>query len=156
MTDSTIAGLMLLDNWLLKKSWSLCLATRWTKHEYRYRVKILYIRNRMHSIGYDMYWVSIVVLALLFNLKVFQYYYSLNCKTCMAKINRKKKIIWFLVFNATFSYIMATSFSGGRNRREPDHGQVTGKLLVYHLWLRVQCTLFVIYKAVCEPTPYWW
>jgi len=32
-----------------------------------------------------------------------------------------------------------------------------GKLLVnfYHLRLRVKCTLFVIYKAVREPTPYW-
>ena len=39
---------------------------------------------------------------------------------------------------------MATSFSGGRNRstrREPtDHGQATGKL--YHMRLRVECTLF--------------
>jgi hypothetical protein len=24
------------------------------------------------------------------------------------------------------------------------------------LWLRVECTLFVIYKAGREPTPYWW
>ena len=28
-------------------------------------------------------------------------------------------LIDFLVFNATFSYIMATSFSGGGSRREP-------------------------------------
>jgi hypothetical protein len=32
-------------------------------------------------------------------------------------------------------------------------GQATGKL--YHLRLRVECTLFVIYKAGREPTPYW-
>jgi hypothetical protein len=31
------------------------------------------------------------------------------------------------------------------------HGQATDKL--YHL--RVECTLFVIYKAGREPTPYW-
>jgi hypothetical protein len=37
--------------------------------------------------------------------------------------------------------------------RTTDHGQATGKL--YHLWLRVECTLFVIYKAGREPTPYW-
>jgi hypothetical protein len=49
-------------------------------------------------------------------------------------------LIWFLVFNATFNYIMATSFSGGRSRRTTDHGQATGKL--YHLQLRVECTLF--------------
>ena len=38
--------------------------------------------------------------------------------------------------------------------RTTDHGRVTDKL--YHLQLRVQCTLFVIfviYKARCEPTP---
>jgi hypothetical protein len=39
-------------------------------------------------------------------------------------------IDWFIVFNATFSYIMATSFSGGRSwstRREPS---TMGKQLV--------------------------
>ena len=33
-----------------------------------------------------------------------------------------------------------------------NHGQAIGKL--YHLWLRVECTLFVIYKVGREPTPY--
>jgi hypothetical protein len=50
---------------------------------------------------------------------------------------------YFWCFNATFSYIMATSFSGGRNRnarRTTDRGQATGKL--YHLRLQVECTLF--------------
>jgi hypothetical protein len=28
-------------------------------------------------------------------------------------------LVWFLVINATFRYIMTTSFSGGRSRREP-------------------------------------
>jgi hypothetical protein len=37
--------------------------------------------------------------------------------------------------------------------RTTDHGQATGKL--YHLRLRVECTLFVIYKAGREPTLYW-
>ena len=37
--------------------------------------------------------------------------------------------------------------------RTTDHGQATGKL--YHLRLRVECTLFVIYKTRREPTPYW-
>ena len=42
---------------------------------------------------------------------------------------------------------------GGAGCAAPDHhGQATGKL--YHL--RVECTLFVIYKAGREPTPYWW
>ena len=38
--------------------------------------------------------------------------------------------------------------------RTTDHGQATGKL--YHLRLRVEGTIFVIYKAEREPTPYWW
>jgi hypothetical protein len=37
--------------------------------------------------------------------------------------------------------------------RTTDRGQVTGKL--YHLRLRVECILFVIYKTGREPTPYW-
>ena len=67
-------------------------------------------------------------------------------------------IDWFLMFwrhfQQYFSYIMATSFSGGGNRRTTDHGQATSKH--YHLRLRVECTFFVIYKAGRKPTPYWW
>jgi hypothetical protein len=42
----------------------------------------------------------------------------------------------------------------GFHQAYSDHWQATGKL--YHLRLRVECTLFVIYKAGREPTPYWW
>jgi hypothetical protein len=39
--------------------------------------------------------------------------------------------------------------------RATENWQATGKL--YHLRLRVQCTLFcIIYKAGREPTVYWW
>ena len=41
-----------------------------------------------------------------------------------------------------------------KSERTTDPGQATGKL--YQLRLRVECTLFVIYKAGREPTPYWW
>jgi hypothetical protein len=61
------------------------------------------------------------------------------------------------VFNATLSNISAISWrpvlvveEAGKNT---DHGQATGKL--YHLRLRVECTLLVIYKAGRELTPYW-
>jgi len=54
------------------------------------------------------------------------------------------------LFNATFSNISAISWP----ERTTNHGQATGKL--YHLRLRVECTLFVIYKVGCEHTPYWW
>ena len=37
-------------------------------------------------------------------------------------------------------------------REPPTHWQATGKL--DHLQLRVECTLFVIYKAGSEPMPY--
>ena len=35
-----------------------------------------------------------------------------------------------------------------------NHWQATGKL--YHLRLRVKCTLFLNHKAWGEPTPHWW
>jgi hypothetical protein len=46
---------------------------------------------------------------------------------------------------------------GRYQSRADDKGNMkkaTGKL--YHLRLRVECTLFVICKAGREPTPYWW
>ena len=39
-------------------------------------------------------------------------------------------VIWFLVFNTTFSYIMASSFSGGRSRSTRREPQTMGKQLV--------------------------
>jgi hypothetical protein len=57
-----------------------------------------------------------------------------------------------LVFNATFSNIQL--YYGDQLKwwkkpdypeRTTDHGQATGKL--YHMRLRVECTLFVIYNA---------
>jgi hypothetical protein len=61
-------------------------------------------------------------------------------------------------FNATssnyFSNIMATSFIGGRNRREPP---TMGKQLVSFITCgcELSAPFFVIYKAGREPTPYW-
>jgi hypothetical protein len=56
-------------------------------------------------------------------------------------------IDWFLVFSATFSNISAISWrpvlvveEAEYPERTTDLGQATGKL--YHLWLRVECTLF--------------
>jgi len=66
-------------------------------------------------------------------------------------------IDFLCLISLSVSYIMATSFTEGRSREYPekttDHGQATGKL--YHLQLRVECTLFVLYKAGREPTMYW-
>ena len=70
-----------------------------------------------------------------------------------------KKIFYFWCFNATFSNISAVSWrqvlveearGPGENH---DHGQASGKM--YHLRLRVEWTIFFIYKAGSEPTPYW-
>ena len=74
-------------------------------------------------------------------------------------------LIWFLVLNATFSNISAISWRpvlvveeagvpGENHRPWASNWFFLNKL--YHLRLRVECTLFVIYKAGCEPTPYWW
>ena len=68
-------------------------------------------------------------------------------------------LIWCLVFNATFSNISAISWRSVKwwkklsTRGEPP---TMGKQLVnfYHLRLRVECTIFVIYKAVHESTSY--
>ena len=64
----------------------------------------------------------------------------------------------FWCFNATFSNIMATSFSGGGSqstRREPP---TLGKQLVNFMTCSCEssASFFVIYKAGHEPTPYWW
>jgi hypothetical protein len=59
-------------------------------------------------------------------------------------------IFYFWCFNATFSNISAISWRPVLELEEPerttDHWQATGKL--YHLRLRVECTFFVIYKAM--------
>ena len=65
--------------------------------------------------------------------------------TLLSDLPATRQNLNFLVFNATFSNIMATSFNGGGSqstRREP---QATGKL--YHLRLRVECTLFCNLKC---------
>jgi hypothetical protein len=63
--------------------------------------------------------------------------------------------VLFLVFNATFIYIMATSFSGGRSRREPT---TMGKQPVNIITCGYESSalFFVIYTAGREPTSYWW
>jgi hypothetical protein len=65
-----------------------------------------------------------------------------------------------MVFNAIFSNISAISWrpvlvvkEAEYPERTTDHEQATGQL--YHLRLRVECTLFVISKAMRQPTPYW-
>ena len=67
--------------------------------------------------------------------------------------------ILFLVLNAAFSNISAISClpvlvveEAGVPARTTDHRQTNGKL--YHLQLRVECTLLAINKAGPAPTPY--
>ena len=57
-------------------------------------------------------------------------------------------------FQQYFSYIMATSFSGGRSRSKPP---TMGKQLVNLITCdcKSSAPFFVIYKAGCEPMPYW-
>ena len=73
-----------------------------------------------------------------------------SCKTCnLYTGNQNLKcangLIWFIVFNTTFSNISAISWWPVLVVEEAgvpgvDHGQATGKL--YHLRLQVECTLF--------------
>jgi hypothetical protein len=47
--------------------------------------------------------------------------------------------------------VLVVEEAGVTGERTTNHGQATGKL--YHL--RVECTIFVIYKAGHAPTSYW-
>ena len=69
-----------------------------------------------------------------------------------------KDLIWFLVFNANFSYFMVNSFSGGRSRSTQREPPTMGKQLVNFITCGCESSapFFVIYKARCEPMPYWW
>jgi len=62
------------------------------------------------------------------------------------------------VFNATFSNIMATSFSGGGSRNTRREPPTMDKQLVNFITCGCESSapFFVIYKARREPTPYWW
>ena len=61
------------------------------------------------------------------------------------------------VFNATFSYIMATSFSGGGSRSTRREPPTLGKQLVNFITCGCESSahFFVIYKTGREPTLYW-
>jgi hypothetical protein len=60
-------------------------------------------------------------------------------------------------FQEYFSYIMATSFSGGRRRSTRREPPTMGKQLVSFIicGCELSAPFFVIYKAGREPTPYW-
>jgi hypothetical protein len=64
----------------------------------------------------------------------------------------------FWCFNATFSYIMATSISGGRSRSTRRELPKMGKQLVNFITCGCELSspFFVIYKTGHEPMPYWW
>jgi len=57
-----------------------------------------------------------------------------------------------------FSYIMATSFSGGRSRRTRREPQTMGKQMVNFITCCCESSapFLVIYQIGREPTPYWW
>jgi hypothetical protein len=67
----------------------------------------------------------------------------------------------FFIFSATFINISAISWrpvlvveeAGVPGEKHRPWASNWYKL--YHLRMRVECTLFVIYKAGREPTPYW-
>jgi hypothetical protein len=63
--------------------------------------------------------------------------------------------IW--LFQQYFSYIMATSFSGGRSRSTRREPPTMGKQLVNFITCGCDSSapFFVIYKAGREPMPYW-
>jgi hypothetical protein len=62
-------------------------------------------------------------------------------------------LIWFLVFNVIISYIMVTSFSGGRSRSTRREPPTMGKHLVNFITCGClsSAPFFVIYKAGRKP-----
>jgi hypothetical protein len=64
-----------------------------------------------------------------------------------------EKEMKFIIDIATFSNISAISWRPVLAVEEARVPGATGKL--YHLQLRVECTLCIIYKAGRDPTPYW-
>jgi len=64
-------------------------------------------------------------------------------------------IFGVLTLQQYFSYIMVTSFSGGRSRSTWREPPTMGKQLVNFITCESSAPFFVIYKAWSEPTPYW-
>ena len=65
----------------------------------------------------------------------------------------RQDLIWFLVFNVIISYIMVTSFSGGRSRSTRREPPTMGKHLVNFITCGClsSAPFFVIYKAGRKP-----
>jgi hypothetical protein len=63
----------------------------------------------------------------------------------------------FWCFNATFSNIKATSFSGGRSRSTRREPPTMDKQMVNFITCGCESSapFYVIYKAGREPMPYW-
>jgi hypothetical protein len=95
---------------------------------------------------FDSKWVNISVLKVTkedISLNQFKNTRACNMNHCMQNLKSEKSgmltswklslyrlIDWFLVFNATFSYIMATRFSSGRSRSTRREPPTMGKQLV--------------------------
>jgi hypothetical protein len=76
-------------------------------------------------------------------------------------VSHQDDLIWFdfWCFSATFSNISATTgFSGGRSQSTQREPSTMGKQLVNLITCGCEssASFFVIYKAGCEPTSYWW
>ena len=112
----------------------------------KHNIRTLSLRNRLEMPTKDSFFYLFIKLVQI------NFLYFVHCTILYIY----KHLIWFDLLCLTpfpqyFSYIMRTSFSGGRSQRELP---TMGKQLVnsYILRLRVKCTLFVIYKAGREPT----
>ena len=140
----------------------------------RYLIKIILISTFFITIlGFSIYKAYYVSEQKTKQVSIYQY--SLFRREYITRISQVQKLqysklltkvkidlIWFLVFNATFSkhfsYILVISFSGGRSRssrREPPN---MGKQLANFITCDCESSapFFVIYKAGHKLTPYWW
>jgi hypothetical protein len=114
-----------------------------------------------------LHWTSLFTLQIFKEFNLFVNNVRSKCprfKTIKYPHQFSSRVLWFnlfIVLNATqqyFSYIMVTCFSGGRSRSIQREPPTMGKQLENFITCGCESSapFFVIYKAGCEPTPYWW
>ena len=170
ITQTYIINIFLIMTKLFPHSWLYhWFVTRVTRQVSLYGAGTAY--PSLSTCFHRLFSVMFVSLSLSFSMLCFEYHclslclFSFaHCIVCTSTIDSFWLHLWFdfdLIFgiltplSAIFQLYHGDQFWWWRKPEYPerttDPGQAYGKL--YHLRLRVECTLFVIYKAGREPTP---
>ena len=98
--------------------------------------EMCYLHSTVHS-HYYTYQIR------LYHRSMLIWWYDLLCLTPLSEI-------FYLLHDGQLYWWKKLKYP----QRATDHEQATGKL--DHLLMQIECTFFVLCKAWCEPTPYWW